>query len=129
MKKFSISLYTGYGEGLLLSTFQFSKDDLPPIPRVGEKIVFEENVYVVNDVINYFEGNHEVALVIELKGNGTDEYTVSGELPKAKTNKRKKRSVSKKAKTFERILGQGGAKTAEAEVVSGSSGDAPPPNE
>lgn len=67
--KITISFYTGYGEDKMIHKSQFNAAEYPPIPRIGEKVVIHGDVYVVSDVVNYFESNYEVAVIIRREEN------------------------------------------------------------
>lgn len=62
--KIFLSLYSGYDEKNFLYKFELKKSFNPPIPRVNEKIVVHNRVFVCIDVVHYFESDYEIALMV-----------------------------------------------------------------
>lgn len=94
MKKVYFSFYTGYGEEHFKSKFDYHTSSIPPRPGIGEKVVVDGIVYVIKDVVSYFESPHEITFIIEEKIDNP-EPKPDGHLPEVKTDKRPKRSGPK----------------------------------
>lgn len=128
MPKLYISFYSDYNEESLLFKLQQSLDDHPPIPRIGEKVVIGGTVYKVNDIVNYFEREHEVAILVQAadqKPGVTLDQLSKRDLPKAKRNKAKERPSIERSKILEKGSKRSEPETPKAEVLPEPSGPTP----